>query len=167
ALERLSKCKNIPGRIEYFGGGNNPQIIVDYAHTSDALAQILQTLKSQCHGKLYCVFGCGGDRDQGKRSQMGAVAQQYADVVVLTNDNPRYEDPDSIIQDIKEGIQNHSNINIETDRETAIVKTIAESTKSDIVLIAGKGHELYQEINGVHHPFSDQDIVCRALESNE
>jgi UDP-N-acetylmuramoyl-L-alanyl-D-glutamate--2,6-diaminopimelate ligase len=98
---------------------------------------------------------------------MGTVAQQFADVIVLTNDNPRYEDPNEIIQDINKGIKNHDHLYIETDRETAIVATIARATENDIVLIAGKGHESYQETGGIHHPFRDQDIVSQALRKSK
>ncbi len=165
ALLRLSQCRNIPGRMERFGGGRHPQVVVDYAHTPDALEQVLQTLKEQCQGTLYCVFGCGGERDRGKRSQMGAVAEQYADIVVLTSDNPRNEDPDVIIQEILSGIQKHDQLTINGDREGAITSTITAARKKDIILIAGKGHENYQEIRGVRHFFSDQQIVRRVLES--
>jgi len=164
AVRRLSLCRSIPGRMECFAGEAQPLIVVDYAHTPDALAQALTALKSQCQGKLYCVFGCGGDRDKGKRALMGATAQQYADVIVLTNDNPRNEDPDVIIQDILSGIENKDQIKIEIDRAAAIKNAIAAAGKNDIVLIAGKGHESYQEIKGVRNEFSDQAVVSNLLE---
>ena len=165
ALFRLSHCKNIPGRMEKFGVDQQPQVVVDYAHTPDALEQVLLTLKTHCRGRLYCVFGCGGERDKGKRSQMGAIAEQYADTIVLTNDNPRHEDPNAIIQDILSGIRKRNQIVIETDREKAITSTIKAATEKDIVLIAGKGHENYQNIGGERLSFSDQHVVGRVLES--
>jgi len=166
ALLRLSQCKNIPGRMERFGGDQHPRIVIDYAHTPDALEQVLLTLKTLCQGSLYCVFGCGGERDKGKRSQMGAVAERYADIIVITSDNPRHEDPDAIIQNILSGIQKRNQIRIEADREIAITSTIKAATKNDIILIAGKGHENYQDIGGKRFPFSDQQVVRRVLESN-
>jgi len=144
-----------------------PQVIVDYAHTPDALAQVLQLLKSQCNGKLVCVFGCGGERDEGKRPKMGAVAQQYADVVVLTNDNPRHENPREIINGIIQGIEHHGDITIELDREKAITSAIISADVKDIVLIAGKGHEQYQQIGDISYLFSDQKIVTQVLENNK
>jgi UDP-N-acetylmuramoyl-L-alanyl-D-glutamate--2,6-diaminopimelate ligase len=167
AIERLSKCKNIPGRMEKFGSESQPQVVVDYAHTPDALAQVLQLLKSQCNGKLVCVFGCGGERDVGKRPKMGAVAQQYADVVVLTNDNPRHENPREIIDGITQGIEHHGDITIELDREKAITSAIISADVKDIVLIAGKGHEQYQQIGDISYLFSDQKIVTQVLENNK
>jgi UDP-N-acetylmuramoyl-L-alanyl-D-glutamate--2,6-diaminopimelate ligase len=164
AVRRLSLCRTVPGRMECFGGDTQPLIFVDYAHTPDALAQALAALKSQCQGKLYCVFGCGGDRDKGKRALMGKTAQQYADVIFLTNDNPRNEDPDVIIQAILSGIENKDPINIEIDRKAAIKSAINVAEKNDIVLIAGKGHERYQDIKGVRHEFSDQAVVSKLLE---
>ena len=165
-LKRLSSCGYIPGRMEYYGGEETPQVIVDYAHTPDALEQMLQALKAHCHGKLFCVFGCGGDRDKGKRSQMGMIAQRYADFIILTNDNPRTEDPALIIQDIMEGIPNQGMTKVMIDRTEAIREAINMAGRDDIVLIAGKGHETYQEIGCVRHPFSDQSVVLEALESN-
>lgn len=165
AIRRLSGCKGIPGRMEVFGGNKHPRIVVDFAHTPDALGNVLSTLKSSCDGKLYCVFGCGGDRDKGKRPLMGELAAKYADVIVITSDNPRFEDPEAIIKDILKGISNHDNVMVETDRERAIQNTIKTASHNDVILIAGKGHENYQETAGVRRPFSDQEVVRKILES--
>jgi UDP-N-acetylmuramoyl-L-alanyl-D-glutamate--2,6-diaminopimelate ligase len=164
AVSRLAACRNIPGRMEYFGGGRQPLVVIDYAHTPDALEQVLETLKAAWRGKIYCVFGCGGDRDQGKRPLMGAVADRYADFVILTSDNPRSESPDLIIKDILGGIRSDSKVTVVTDRAAAIAHALGAAGENDMVLIAGKGHEDYQEIAGRRRPFSDQQVVRRLLE---
>ena len=164
AVSRLSACRCIPGRMEYFGGDRQPLVVVDYAHTPDALEQVLETLKAACRGKIYCVFGCGGDRDQGKRPLMGTVAERYADHIILTSDNPRSENPDLIIRDILGGIQNSGQVTVVADRAAAITHAAHAAGANDIVLIAGKGHEDYQEIAGRRLPFSDQQIVRKLLE---
>jgi UDP-N-acetylmuramoyl-L-alanyl-D-glutamate--2,6-diaminopimelate ligase len=150
--------------MEYFGGGGQPLVVVDYAHTPDALEQVLQTIKSMAQGKIYCVFGCGGDRDQGKRPQMGMVADAYADQIILTSDNPRSENPDQIIKTILGGINDSGKVNVVTDRAAAIEHAIQTAGTNDIVLIAGKGHEGYQEVAGRRLPFSDQKVVRKLLE---
>ena len=162
-INRLSQVKPVPGRMECFGGGSKPIVIVDYAHTPDALRQALYSLKLHCKGKLFCIFGCGGDRDKEKRPLMGHVAEKFADVIYLTNDNPRSEDPDTIIQEILNGIENKDSVNIEEDRKIAIKRAINSATVNDIILIAGKGHETYQEIKSVKHKFSDQEVVSDLL----
>ena len=164
AIESLSKCGGIPGRMECFGGNSTPLLIVDYAHTPDALKQILLSLRPVCRGNLICVFGCGGERDKGKRSAMGKIAEDYADNIVLTNDNPRGEDPDVIIDDIMMGISNHNNVRVISDRATAITHAIRNADQQDIVVIAGKGHETHQEIAGKNYPFSDRELVRRLAE---
>jgi UDP-N-acetylmuramoyl-L-alanyl-D-glutamate--2,6-diaminopimelate ligase len=152
----LSHIQAPPGRMESIGGMGEPLVVVDYAHTPDALEKVLCVLReasdSRC-GKLVCVFGCGGDRDPGKRPQMGAVAETYADRVVVTSDNPRSENPDSIIADILKGM--HRPQLVEPDRGVAISTTISSASSQDVILLAGKGHEPYQEVGGVRHPFSD------------
>ena len=163
AVSRLSGCGNIPGRMEIFAVENNAQVIVDYAHTPDALEQVLSTLREVCQGRLICVFGCGGDRDQGKRPLMGSVAEKYADRIIITSDNPRHEDPHQIIKDILAGIKVNKNVITEVDRTNAISSAIKAAEKDDVVLIAGKGHENYQEIKGSRSPFSDQAVVRSAL----
>jgi UDP-N-acetylmuramoyl-L-alanyl-D-glutamate--2,6-diaminopimelate ligase len=153
AIEAISHIESAKGRMQILGGDGLPLVVVDYAHTPDALEKVLETLKAQANSKLICVFGCGGNRDTGKRELMGKIASDYASAVVVTSDNPRDEAPDSIIQDILKGM--HGNFAIEEDRAKAISIGILTAKPSDIVLIAGKGHENYQEIKGKKHYFSD------------
>ncbi len=164
AIQRLSACPPVPGRMEKFGGTDNPLVIVDYAHTPDALDNALRSLKPLVRGKLICVFGCGGDRDAGKRPEMGRIAEQYADDIILTNDNPRGEDPEAIIRDILGGIERQQHIAIEPDRSSAITTAIRQAGPEDVVLVAGKGHESSQLIKGKYHPFSDRSLVRACLE---
>ncbi len=163
ALSTLSKCSSVPGRMESFRREGKPVVIVDYAHTPDALRQALQAMQYQSSGNLVCVFGCGGERDQGKRAEMGKVAEEFSDHIYLTNDNPRNESEEIIIEDIVSGIKDHSRITKELDRRNAIMMAIASASSNDVVLIAGKGHEDYQEIAGVRLPFSDRSIVKEIL----
>ena len=160
---RLSEVTPPPGRMERLGGAGEPLVVVDYAHTPDALENALRALRPTANardGRLRVVFGCGGDRDPGKRPQMGALAEQLADHVLVTSDNPRSEAPQAIIDQIVAGM---SRPEVEIDREAAIRRCIAEASVSDVVLLAGKGHEPYQEIAGVRHPFSDVDQAQAAL----
>jgi len=149
----------VPGRAEALDTGldNCPKVIIDYAHTPDALKNILESLKSTKYKKLKLVFGCGGDRDKGKRKEMAVIVNQYADFVFVTSDNPRNEEPKKIIDDICENLS-IPNIAIE-DREMAIEEALKNSDIGDVILIAGKGHETYQEIKGVRKPFSDRLIA--------
>lgn len=163
ALASLSKCLPVPGRMESFKKEGKPLVVVDYAHTPDALTQVLMTARTLTSGKLVCVFGCGGDRDKGKRAEMGQVAEACADHLFLTNDNPRGESAELIIEDIISGIKDHSRFTKEADRKQAIHAAIESASSHDVVLIAGKGHEDYQEIAGVRRPFSDRLIVQAAL----
>ncbi|HSR62201.1 MAG TPA: UDP-N-acetylmuramoyl-L-alanyl-D-glutamate--2,6-diaminopimelate ligase [Gammaproteobacteria bacterium] len=162
-LKQLSRSRNIPGRMEMFGGGNRPVVYVDYAHSPDALEQVLLATREQCGGQLVCVFGCGGDRDRDKRPKMGRIAASLADRILLTSDNPRSEDPEKIIDAIAVGIDRKENIRREVDRKQAIMTAIGSANTGDIVVIAGKGHETYQEIDGERRPFSDQAVVLQAL----
>jgi UDP-N-acetylmuramyl-tripeptide synthetase len=161
AVSAIAKVKSVPGRMEQFGGGNQPLVVVDYAHTPDALKNVLMSLREQTQGRLICVFGCGGDRDVGKRPLMGAIAEKLADHVVVTSDNPRSESPALIIEQIVHGMTVQPSI--ATDRAIAIQQTIKFANKDDIVLLAGKGHEDYQEVAGVKMPFSDIAIAKAAL----
>ncbi|HYH40427.1 MAG TPA: UDP-N-acetylmuramoyl-L-alanyl-D-glutamate--2,6-diaminopimelate ligase, partial [Burkholderiales bacterium] len=174
AAAALSKVKAVPGRTERYGGGVKPLVVVDYAHTPDALENVLRALRDLMaaaegdgarrrnrSGKLVCVFGCGGDRDRGKRPLMGRIASRLADEVIVTSDNPRTEDPHQIITDILEGLT--SPCAIAPDRSQAIRAGIAGAHSGDVVLVAGKGHEEYQEIAGVRHPYSDAAVVREAL----
>ncbi len=163
SVAALEKVRPLPGRTERYGGGRAPLVIVDYAHTPDALEKVLHSLRETAgkRSRLFCVFGCGGDRDRGKRPLMGAVASRIADEVIITSDNPRSEDPASIIADIAEGVSGkHEQI---ADRRQAIMQALALAQRGDVVLIAGKGHERYQEIRGVKRRYSDAAVVRAAL----
>ncbi|MEX2524678.1 MAG: UDP-N-acetylmuramoyl-L-alanyl-D-glutamate--2,6-diaminopimelate ligase [Gammaproteobacteria bacterium] len=165
ALQRLAQVRAVPGRMEVFGNDKSPRIIVDYAHTPDALEQTLAQIRKLCPGKLVCVFGCGGDRDTAKRPLMGRVAEQYADRVIITSDNPRGEMPEKIIDEIAVGMAGRVETIINVDRTAAIRDAIESSIPGDVVLIAGKGHETWQEINGKRYPFSDRQLVRNLLEA--
>jgi len=160
----IKKMSHVPGRMEGFKLHSGAMAIVDYAHTDDALENVLRTLRNlNVKGRLIAVFGCGGDRDKTKRARMGAVAAKYADSVVVTSDNPRSENPLAIIQDINAGFPDNFNfINI-PDRKTAIQQTLESAKDQDIILIAGKGHETYQEIDGVKYPFDDRAVIRSAI----
>ncbi len=157
----LADCNGVPGRMECFSAQDRPLLVVDYAHTPAALEQALLTLRPSCRGQLYCIFGCGGERDLGKRQQMGAIAERLADQVILTNDNPRCENPDKIIADIMEGIAVKTDIVINPDRADAIVNTMHNASADDVILIAGKGHETTQIIDNKILPFSDRELARR------
>ena len=167
ALAALSALTPPPGRMQRFGGDGKPLVIVDYAHTPDALEKALLALRPAVAstGELVCVFGCGGDRDKGKRPQMGQIAGTLADRIVVTNDNPRSEDPAEIASAIVHGIRqtNARRYRVELDRGAAIVDAIAAARSADVVLIAGKGHETYQELNDVRMPFADAEHAASAL----
>jgi UDP-N-acetylmuramoyl-L-alanyl-D-glutamate--2,6-diaminopimelate ligase len=168
ALEALTPP---PGRMQRLGGGGKPLAVVDYAHSPDALEEVLMSLRPLAEtdaGRLICVFGCGGDRDRGKRALMGAIAARSSDQVVLTSDNPRSEDPLAIITDILEGVLGEEQRPgqaplVIADRREALVATIAGATAGDVVLVAGKGHEDYQEVAGQRIPFSDAAVIAEAL----
>jgi UDP-N-acetylmuramoyl-L-alanyl-D-glutamate--2,6-diaminopimelate ligase len=191
AVAALAALKPLPGRLQRLGGGTRPLVFVDYAHSPDALEHALLTLRDLLSSsefrvpdpgsdagkqrgrnskletrnpELICVFGCGGDRDRGKRPRMGRIAARLADRVVVTSDNPRSEEPAAIIADIVAGISRGARgIEIEPDRRAAILRAVAEARRGDIVLLAGKGHEAHQEIRGVRHPFSDAAVAREAL----
>ncbi|KGM53836.1 UDP-N-acetylmuramoylalanyl-D-glutamate--2,6-diaminopimelate ligase [Lysobacter daejeonensis GH1-9] len=166
----LAKLQPIHGRMNRLGGdaapmGHRPLVVVDYAHTPDALEQALASLRGHAQARLLCVFGCGGERDRGKRPQMAAIAERLADVVVVTDDNPRAENGDRIVQDIMAGFAAPQAVHVQRDRAKAIAFAVAAAAADDIVLVAGKGHEPYQEISGVKHPFDDTDVARAALEA--
>lgn len=161
AAELLKNVQPVPGRMERFSR-LGLTAVVDYAHTPDALASVLRSLRRHCEGRLWVVFGCGGDRDRGKRPLMGGVAEELADVVVLTDDNPRFENGDKIIRDILSGCRRDKAVTIRNRRE-AIVWALERAGVGDIVLIAGKGHEDTQEIQGQKYPFRDRDVVMETL----
>ena len=168
ASKRMSKLSSVPGRMELMHLNKTqrtegPLIVVDYAHTPDALSKALNALRpiaNQRNGKVWCVFGCGGDRDSGKRARMGRVAQEFADHIVITSDNPRSEDPASIIAMIESGMSGDlGNVQMLPDRAAAIMAAVRHADVKDIVLVAGKGHESTQEINGKKFDFSDQEHI--------
>ncbi len=163
SVAALEKVLPVPGRTERYGGGRAPLVIVDYAHTPDALEKVLHSLRAAAgmQSRMICVFGCGGDRDRGKRALMGEVASRLADRVVITSDNPRGEDPEAIIADIAKGVSGACDQI--ADRRLAIRRALAEARRGDIVLIAGKGHERYQEVRGVRRRYSDAVVVRAAL----
>ncbi|OHC25814.1 MAG: UDP-N-acetylmuramoyl-L-alanyl-D-glutamate--2,6-diaminopimelate ligase [Pseudomonadales bacterium RIFCSPLOWO2_12_59_9] len=151
------------GRMQRLGGGVQPLVVVDYAHTPDALDKVLEALRQHADGQLLCLFGCGGDRDRGKRALMAAVAEQRADRVLVTDDNPRSEAPEQIFADIRSGFTDLGKVSLQHGRGAAIAQLIASAQVGDVVLLAGKGHEDYQEINGVRQPFSDLHEAEQAL----
>lgn len=169
ALARLERTATVPGRMERVGGEpSQPLAVIDYAHTPHALEQVLSALRE--HGgnrRLWCVFGCGGDRDPGKRPLMGAVAERLADRVIVTDDNPRTEDSDRIISDILAGMTDSAAAMVVRDRRAAIFHALAEAEAGDIVLIAGKGHEDYQIVGTERFPFSDREAAHQFLYSND
>ncbi len=160
----ISGLQPVVGRMNRLGGGALPLVVVDYAHTPDALEQALTSLRAHCSGKLTCVFGCGGERDAGKRPQMGAIAERLADEIIVTDDNPRGEDGDAIVAQIVAGLGDTRRARVQRDRAAAIALALRAARAGDVVLIAGKGHEPYQEIGGIKRPFDDADIARRTLE---
>jgi len=155
----------IPGRMEYFPSvQHKPAVVIDFAHTKQALSACLNAVKNYTEGKLICVFGCGGDRDQSKRPQMAAVAEQLADQVVVTDDNPRNESPEQIMRDILSGFVNPDRVRVIHDRQTAIQTALAEASENDLVIIAGKGHEQVQVVGNQRLPFSDRFVVRQTLQ---
>jgi len=169
AVKKLKLIKPVVGRMERFGGDGLPLVFVDYAHTPDALDKVLLSLRKHCKQALWVVFGCGGNRDKGKRSQMGRIAEQRADQVIVTDDNPRFESGLDIVNDILAGFStaidftSNNKIEVIQNRERAIHKAIAGAADKDCIVIAGKGHESYQEVKGVQLAFSDSQIVIDAL----
>lgn len=163
-ISAMRSLKPLIGRMELFKTKKSPLCIVDYAHTPDGLQKAIAAAREHTRGKLYVVCGCGGDRDNGKRPAMGKIATSLADRVIFTNDNPRTEDPVRIMNQIIEGAD-CNNYQIEYDRKQAIIKAVTSSSNSDLVLIAGKGHEDYQIIGNVKHHFSDQEIVREVIET--
>jgi UDP-N-acetylmuramoyl-L-alanyl-D-glutamate--2,6-diaminopimelate ligase len=174
--EGISRCAPVPGRLERIGS-SDPAVFVDYAHTPDALERTLIAAKHMSRGRVIVVFGCGGDRDRGKRPIMGAIAGRTADVAVLTSDNPRSEDPHAILAAIEEGVVGllpRADVTdlargaargylVEADRERAVRIALSVAHPRDLVVIAGKGHEDYQEIAGVRRPFDDRALAARVM----
>jgi UDP-N-acetylmuramoyl-L-alanyl-D-glutamate--2,6-diaminopimelate ligase len=163
AIGALEQCTAPPGRMETLTAPGRPLAIVDYAHTPDALEKALLAVRKHRSGKLVCIFGCGGDRDPGKRPLMGAIAERLADRVIVTDDNPRTEDGNAIVADILKGLAQPDKVTVERDRAAAIARAIAESDAGDVVLIAGKGHEDYQIVGAERRSFSDREQAQLAL----
>lgn len=166
-LRVLPQLQGPVGRMQRFGGEQLPLVVVDYAHTPDALEKVLEALRPHVTGRLLCLFGCGGDRDRGKRPLMAAVAERLADAVLVTDDNPRTEDPAQILADIRAGFAKPEVVEFVHGRGEAIARLIAAARVGDVVLLAGKGHEDYQEIAGVRHAFSDLAEAEKALQAWE
>ncbi len=171
AIKKLQVIKPVTGRMERFGGNGQPLVFVDYAHTPDALEKVLSSLRKHCGHDLWVVFGCGGNRDKGKRPQMGRIAEQWADHVIITDDNPRFENGLDIVNDILAGCNptrlNPVEVEVIQNREQAIHHAIARAADKDCIVVAGKGHEHYQEINGVQTAFNDNRVVIDALTMRE
>jgi UDP-N-acetylmuramyl-tripeptide synthetase len=171
--EAVDVCRNlqpVPGRMEFFGGEGQPLVAVDYAHTPDALAKAIQALRPMAHqrgGRVWCVFGCGGDRDASKRPLMGAVAAQHADSVIVTSDNPRSEKPEAIIAQILLGITHNTSVEVQINRAQAIHDAVARAQSCDVILLAGKGHETTQEMTGTKTSFDDRLQAVQALEQRQ
>ncbi len=162
ALKRLQKITPVAGRMELIEASNKPTVIVDYAHTPHGLASACQAVKQHFDGELWCVFGCGGDRDREKRPRMAQSAERYADHVIVTSDNPRHEDPQKIVNEILNGFTNTKAVASIIDRRDAINKTIQQASTNDVILLAGKGHESYQIIGNTYVDFDDR-LVARTL----
>jgi len=161
AVAALVQVQPVTGRMQQLGGGELPLVVVDYAHTPDALEKVLASLREQTTGRLICVFGCGGNRDKGKRPLMGKAVADLADFAVVTSDNPRHENARGIIDDIVAGMT--GDYHVEKDRAAAIDQALRQAVKGDVVLIAGKGHETYQEIGNDKLPFNDVEVAIRVL----
>jgi UDP-N-acetylmuramoyl-L-alanyl-D-glutamate--2,6-diaminopimelate ligase len=165
AARAVGAVQGVPGRLERVPDPKGGRLVlVDYAHSDDALANVLPTVRELTKGRLWVVFGCGGDRDRGKRPKMGAVVAAHADVTVVTSDNPRSEDPRAIIDEILAGIPAGATVHVEVDRETAIRWALTRAERGDAALLAGKGHETYQEVHGVRRPFDDRAVARSVLE---
>ncbi|REE92991.1 UDP-N-acetylmuramoylalanyl-D-glutamate--2,6-diaminopimelate ligase [Paenibacillus taihuensis] len=165
----LESLPGVPGRVEAVQAGQPFAVIVDYAHTPDGLENVLAAVKEFAAGRIICVFGCGGDRDRTKRPLMGQIAARYADYCFITSDNPRTEDPIRILHDVEAGLIQHEVANdryeLQADRRIAIQKAVEMAGPDDVVLIAGKGHETYQDIGGVKHDFDDREVAKEAIRS--
>ena len=160
----LQTASGIKGRMEVVPTPGLPcTVLIDYAHTPDALEKALQAARLHCAGKLWCVFGCGGDRDKGKRPLMGAIAEEFADVAVVTDDNPRTEEPRAIINDILAGMLDAGHAKVMEGRAEAVTCAVMQAKENDVVLVAGKGHEDYQIVGNQRLDYSDRVTVARLL----
>jgi UDP-N-acetylmuramoyl-L-alanyl-D-glutamate--2,6-diaminopimelate ligase len=164
AASALARFTAVPGRMEYLGD-SDIDVLVDYAHTPDALENVLHAVRETARRGVILVFGCGGDRDRGKRPQMGRIAGELADRVIVTSDNPRGEDPRAIVQEILAGIGEQAHVAVELDRGAAIAHAVAQASRGDVILVAGKGHETYQIVGSQTRHFDDREAVRAALEA--
>jgi UDP-N-acetylmuramoyl-L-alanyl-D-glutamate--2,6-diaminopimelate ligase len=164
AAAALEAFDRVPGRMEHLGNGEI-DVLVDYAHTPDALENVLRAARETAVGRVIAVFGCGGDRDRGKRPQMGKIASELADVLFVTSDNPRTEEPRSIIDQITAGIADSSRTIVEIDRAAAITEALGQASRGDVVVIAGKGHETYQIVGTEKRHFDDREAVRAFFET--
>jgi UDP-N-acetylmuramyl-tripeptide synthetase len=170
AAKACSELTAVPGRLNSVSQAGKPLVVIDYAHTPDAIEKVLLALQPVAKnrgGQLWCVFGCGGDRDATKRPLMAAAAQKNSDTVVVTSDNPRSENPASIISQILLGLTHSGSVHVQADRALAITQTLASAQPEDVVLLAGKGHEKYQEVMGIKHPFDDMNRAQDALDQRQ
>lgn len=165
-LRVLPQIKPVAGRMERFSGHNKATLVVDYAHTPDAIEQALKALRVHCHGQLWCVFGCGGDRDKGKRPLMAQAAKAFADRVMVTSDNARSEDPQAIIDDVLAGLSLPEQALSNIDRISAIKQVVAQAKPHDIILLAGKGHETYQEVAGKRLDYDERALAKQLMEAS-
>jgi UDP-N-acetylmuramoyl-L-alanyl-D-glutamate--2,6-diaminopimelate ligase len=163
----LPHLTGAPGRLEKVDLGQEFLALVDYAHTPDAVIKVLETVAANKQGRIIGVLGCGGDRDKGKRSLMGRALSELCDVAIFTSDNPRSEDPKSILQDMLSGVENSGSVKVIEDRTAAILHSVSIATKGDVVIILGKGHETGQEVNGIITPFSDQHVLEQAIRAQQ
>jgi UDP-N-acetylmuramyl-tripeptide synthetase len=165
-MQGISRCEGVPGRMEQVWSKDHRCAIVDYAHTPDALLNVIRAIKEvkSPEAKLVTVFGCGGDRDKGKRPLMGEIAERESDIVILTSDNPRTENPETILDEIEAGMTKTKRYYRIADREAAIRKGISLIGHGDVLLVAGKGHETYQEIQGVKYPFDDRAVIRKIFD---
>jgi UDP-N-acetylmuramoyl-L-alanyl-D-glutamate--2,6-diaminopimelate ligase len=163
-VARIDALKPVPGRMQTLSSPGGPTVVIDYAHSPDALENVLSSLLELTPNDLYCVFGCGGDRDRAKRPIMGRIAESMADRVILTDDNPRHEEPLAIIREIQSGMRHPTRVAVVPDRAEAIRRALSEATADDVVLIAGKGHETEQQVGDERLPFSDEAVARAALE---
>lgn len=162
----LQGLQPVPGRMQLLPGSlQQPLIIVDYAHTPDALETVLASARAFCAGQLHCVFGCGGDRDRGKRARMGEIASRLADRIIITSDNPRHEAPERIINDIRSGVVDARKVLCQPDRRQAIATALQQASADDVIIIAGKGHERYQQVGHQRLAFDDAAIASQLAAS--
>lgn len=162
-VKTANQLQPVCGRMEVFNAPGKPTVVVDYAHTPDALEKALEAARLHCTGQLWCVFGCGGDRDKGKRPLMGGIAEQFADRVIVTDDNPRTEEPTAIINDILTGLLDAGQVQVIHGRAEAVISAVMQAKEQDVVLVAGKGHEDYQLVGHRRLDYSDRTTVARLL----